>query len=119
PRQFNYSLLTYCEMVDFQGQRVPELLFVSGENRAHVYILTDKEFDLSALPPRPDPASGYDLAVEHPDGNPHVAYLILYTGGSLDLFQRGRREGKVLGEDTVHTARMAFTPGLRSFILPA
>jgi len=95
PGRFNYSLLAFHGMVDFQGKSTPMLLFTlqapHGPIQARVYILSDKRFDLSKLP-EPEPESGSrSIEVWRPD-DPHIAYLIFYNGDTLAPFMAHQRE---------------------------
>jgi hypothetical protein len=87
PPQFNYGLLADYDIADFQGKPVPRLEFVKGSARARVYVLTDRRFDLKALAGGERvPGSGYSLlGLGHPS-DPHVVYLVLFTGESLEPF---------------------------------
>jgi hypothetical protein len=87
PGDFNYALLTYYDTADLQGQRVPLLLFTSGRFQARVYILSDRQFDLQkALAAPPVVASGCKAEVRLHPGDPHFAYLIVYTSETLEPF---------------------------------
>lgn len=89
PRQFNYGLLSSFDSVLFQGRRVPRLLFARGAGGrvdiAEVFVVSDKQFDLENLPP--SGPSGRSMSIEYPD-KPGFAFLILYSGDSLDTFRR-------------------------------
>lgn len=87
PASFNYGLLKSFNLVPYQGKQVPALLFVHENHRARVYILSDKEFNLSSLDmvERSD-SGGLTVEVWRPSANPQVAYLIVYTGNSLHHF---------------------------------
>ncbi|HEV3260414.1 MAG TPA: hypothetical protein VG013_26395 [Gemmataceae bacterium] len=92
PTDFRYALLKYYALVDVQGKRVPLLLFVQGQHQARVYILSDKQFDLEdALSKQQNAGSGYRYEVRRSPRDGHFAYLIVYTGDSLEPFlARGR-----------------------------
>jgi hypothetical protein len=82
PPQFNYA---YLDSFDLIGGRVPQLIFIRGENHAYVRILSARRFNLAASLSQQRRESGgcaVDL-LRHPT-DPDVAYLIIYTGGSLD-----------------------------------
>ncbi len=81
PAQFNYNLLTFYDLADFKGQRVPVLMFQRGQATARVYILSAEQFDLDAIRPAP----GYPAEVIRSD-NPQFAYVVIYTGERLDWF---------------------------------
>ncbi len=81
PVQFDYNFLTFYDLADFQGQRVPVLMFQHGRATARVYILSAKQFDLDAIRPAP----GYPAEVIRSD-NPQFAYVVIYTGERLDWF---------------------------------
>jgi hypothetical protein len=84
-RSLNYALLAHYCMADYKGKRVPHLVFVTpqGKDRAIVYILSAKEFDVQRLT-QTSHASGGVVAELHQDGN--IIYLVKYTGNSLDPF---------------------------------
>jgi hypothetical protein len=85
PAEFNYQYLASYDLQVFAGKRVPHLLFLRGPNYAAVYILSGSDFDVRAAVDQPREGSGR-FTVELRPGPAHakVAYLIKYTGGSLD-----------------------------------
>jgi hypothetical protein len=96
PMQLNNSPLNYGLMVwhgrgEFMGVKgVPQLVFMHpgpGPARAVVYVLSDKDFNLdgAAVPTRAA-GSFYRAEVYFDPANPHIAYVILYTGDSLAPF---------------------------------
>jgi hypothetical protein len=100
PREFelralNYGLLAYADLGQFQGQRVPMLLFASGDKQARVYILSHKHFDLGELfrtQPVVD-SKGYTVAVKPgPEGSGTV-HVFIYTGNSMTPFLTGQAPG--------------------------
>jgi hypothetical protein len=87
PPDFNYYLLDSFAQESFQGRLVPRLLFIRGQNRAYVYILSASQFDLKrSLQQPPQGSGGYTVEIRAHLENPDVAYLILYTGDSLEPF---------------------------------
>lgn len=48
PRQFNSRRLNSISVADFQGQRVPKLEFLAKGDVAHVYVLSDRQFNVHA-----------------------------------------------------------------------
>lgn len=81
PPQLNYNKLVYFDMADFQGVQVPMLLFVHGQQRAFVYVLSGQQFDLNAL----DNSGGYPVQLlRSADGR--FAYVVVYTGDNLTDF---------------------------------
>jgi hypothetical protein len=82
PPQFDYNNLYRFVLADFQGQQVPLLFFIRGEFSAQVYILSDKQFDLSHLEDQP----GYPVRVLPHPANPHIRYVVIYTSDKLDWF---------------------------------
>lgn len=81
PARFDYNFLTFYDLADFQGQRVPMLLFQRGQATARVYILSAKQFDFDAIRPSP----GYPVELIRSD-NSQFAYVVIYTSERLDLF---------------------------------
>jgi hypothetical protein len=88
--QLNYALLDSYGLGDFQGCRVPQLLFfqpAGGAALARVYVLSGSAFNLDD-PAAATSAAGSGHRVEvfrHPD-RPDVAYVVIYTGESLSPF---------------------------------
>ncbi|HKB38025.1 MAG TPA: hypothetical protein VKD72_16380 [Gemmataceae bacterium] len=85
---FSYHLADLPGISDLPGirKKLPCLLFVRTDNQgrqsqvALVYILSDKQFDLSAVPAQTDWGSGspYKSLVWH--RTPNFAYVIIYSG---------------------------------------
>jgi hypothetical protein len=85
PHGLNYKYFTYYGLTEFQGKRVPQMIFVRNDHiraRAQVLILSGREFDLKHLPPEED-RSGYQSKVELRRVKPGYAYLIVYTGEDM------------------------------------
>jgi hypothetical protein len=89
---FNYAFLSsygVTELPGHPGKKSPCLEFVDRQgrrNRACVYIVSDREFDLKDLPPGPQlslSGSEFTLTVIPRPGTPY-AYLILHTGKDFD-----------------------------------
>jgi hypothetical protein len=94
PPDFNYQYLARYELQDFAGVRVPYLLFVRGQNLAYVYILSASQFDVRAAVDQPREGSGrFTVELRPGPANSNVAYLIQYTGGSLEGFCRDHSSG--------------------------
>jgi hypothetical protein len=92
PLKFNeqyldYTLLMDYGLVELNGQRVPMLLFVKGPNRARIYVVSGKPFDVNAtanLSARNSLGFTFE-ARQHPE-TPNVVYLLVYSGDSLQPF---------------------------------
>jgi hypothetical protein len=82
PSGFNYDCLVFYDLADFQGKRVPLLLFTRGEANARVYIVAQTQFDLSDAVDQP----GYNVELRREPGQEHVAYVVVYTAERLDTF---------------------------------
>jgi hypothetical protein len=90
PRELDYNFLVFFGFSDFQGQQVPVLLFIRGADFARVYVLADRQFNLAGL----DEAKpvGYPVELLRDSADPHVRYLVVYTGDDLQQFlAKGRR----------------------------
>ena len=88
PPLFNYQWLAACQLVEFQGHsRVPHLLFLRDRERAEVYVLSSKRFDVQALTAqgRLD-SGGYTVEVHAHPFDERIVFLVKYTGGSLERF---------------------------------
>ncbi len=100
PRGFKYSLLDSYGFAEVAGKRAPHLLFVGEPNQgrtylAHVYILSAGQFDLKASLTQPRVGSGkFTVELRPNPDDPKTAYLLKYTGGSLDwLLENEDRPG--------------------------
>jgi hypothetical protein len=85
PPDLNYGYLIECSMQSLDGRTVPKLGFFNGTNYASVLVLSAKQFDLGgSLQQSGSAASGITIEIRPHPSNPHYAYLVEYTGGSLD-----------------------------------
>jgi hypothetical protein len=74
-----YRLLVSSGMEMIQGKLVPRLRFEARDGQfADVYILTNKDFDLSA---RPAATGNFSFVPENPGPNPKRAFLVRHSGG--------------------------------------
>jgi hypothetical protein len=96
PREFeqrplNYGLLTSIGLADFQGQRVPLLLFGDAQKQARVYVLSTRNFNLDELKQQPTKDSkGYTFAARPcPEDPDHIVYVFIYSGNTMDPFLIG------------------------------
>jgi hypothetical protein len=94
PAAFDYSYLADYDAVEWQGKRVPKLVFFRSDPyaRARVYVVSSDRFDLADLPSVGGPYefddSGERLQVwepkDTPPGRSTIRYLIFYSGESLE-----------------------------------
>jgi hypothetical protein len=85
--RLNYNYLVYFDLGYLQGKQVPMLIFQKGGDSARVYLVTDSQFRFKDVPNGvPLPGSGYTLMVWQHPSNPHLAYVVLYSGDSLRPF---------------------------------
>jgi hypothetical protein len=92
PTQFNYRLLAFCELAEFQGKRTPHLVFYTqapqGMLVARVYILSDREFDLRRFAEGGEFGGSGSFKVHvAPQPDSHLAYFILFNSEDLKPFQ--------------------------------
>ena len=86
PTQLDYDFLLQCALADFQGKRVPMLLFQksnpgTSDSVAWVYVLTDSQFDLHSLEGKQTSSVGtFKVQWDRDPTDPHVAYVFVYTG---------------------------------------
>ena len=98
PKQpFNMNQLAAVGVKPFQGKEVPFLLLLSGPRNAQatVYVVRDTDFNWRNLPR--DGSStmsvyGFQVAVVGDARRSDVAYVVVFTGGALELFLEGRSE---------------------------
>ncbi|MFL5241833.1 MAG: anti-sigma factor family protein [Gemmataceae bacterium] len=84
PTGFNYAFLVDYDLSEFQGKRVPMLLFVHEQVTARVFVISSKEYNFANLPTGANISSGgFTVEVWHPPGADY-AYVIVFTGDSLD-----------------------------------
>lgn len=91
PADLNYSLLAYHGVGEFEGRRVPQLIFVPRQGGAHaeVRVLSAQQFDLRDLPVDYQSPAGYDYKVEvWKDKANQYAGLVVYSGGSADWLRQ-------------------------------
>ncbi len=91
PVAFDPRLLTFHGLATVQGKQVPILCYRNVERNvvASVYILRGDDFDLSALPRTFSGSSGYghtEILLD-PAQPTKLAYVIRFTGDSLDAFK--------------------------------
>ncbi len=85
PRDFNYTYLVSRARQDFHGRPVARLLFSNGQNFAEVFVLSARQFDLEAsLQHLRDGSGGIVVEIRRHPADPSIAYLIQYSGESLD-----------------------------------
>jgi hypothetical protein len=82
PANFDYRLLVLRNLADFQGRRVPFLLFARGGAYARVYILSGEWFDLEDVPEAP----GYRVVFLRDPSDDRIGYVVTYTSDQLDWF---------------------------------
>ena len=95
PPRFDYSYLDSYGLVAFQGQQVPQLLFVLRAERtgppalARVYVLSSRQFDLQQTRKNGVTFPGSTYRVELEDfGDPNYLYAIVFSGESLRSFYK-------------------------------
>jgi hypothetical protein len=96
PRRFEYTnLLTHHLAVfpDENKRLVPYLLFARQEQNgtratAQVYVLSDRTFDIEAIRKSKTNLVGshQNIIVHVEDDYPHVAFVVIYTGQSVNAF---------------------------------
>jgi hypothetical protein len=85
PSGFNYQYLDSYDLQPLGGTMVPHLFFIRGSNHASVYIVPGSQFDIRAAVDQPREGSGrFTVELRPGPANSNIAYLIKYTGGSLD-----------------------------------
>ncbi len=90
PTQFDYQFLVGQELQVHRDKKLPVLVFGRqlGDTveTARVYVFSDKDYDLSALPSVLPAVSGGCSVQKLPSANPHVVYVVLYTSERLEDF---------------------------------
>jgi len=87
PRFLKYQYFLSAGRQEFQGKLVPHLLFVRNQEFAEVWVLSADQFDLKASLAKARQAGSGRIAIEireNPSRPEAVAYLFLYSGGSLE-----------------------------------
>jgi len=85
PRNFNYAYLYDRELQDLEHRSVASLRFQRGENRAEVFVLNAKQFNLPAcLAQQRAGSGGITVEIVQCPQDANTAYLIRYNSASLD-----------------------------------
>src|SRR5262249_15848621 len=82
PAGLDYNALRFYDLGDFQGKRVPVLLFIRETANARVYILSPNESDLRIVVEAP----GYKVKYFHHPTEESVAYVAVYSSDNFDSF---------------------------------
>jgi hypothetical protein len=91
PADFDYQNLLAPSLEEFRGEKVPALTFVRVESRdrsaqiAHVFILSDRQFDLGAVETLREPYEGDKFRAQVWRPTPGYVYSIIYTGNLDDM----------------------------------
>jgi hypothetical protein len=90
PQNLNYSLLTYYGMGEFQGQQVPQLIFMAPQGGIHarVRLLSPGQFSLDDLPSGLHSPEGYPFRLEVWRDTDGCAEVVDYTGASATWIRR-------------------------------
>jgi hypothetical protein len=88
PDPFDYNKLDSCGMAEFQGKRVPYLLFIhNGDNKnpvaakAMVYVLSDRDFNLDAAQKPMPGTSQPGISQLTFAAQPGYLYVVVHTPG--------------------------------------
>lgn len=100
PMGFDYRLLVFYDLAEFQGQRVPLLLFARGDASARVYVLAARDFNLDDVAPAP----GYSVRLLRHPTEAETAYVVAYTGESLGWFLSRAEEPRTADADAARAA---------------
>jgi hypothetical protein len=90
PPQFNYHFLTWYTLAEFQNEMVPYLEFRRGDAFARVFVLSDRQFNLQNVAGMlPADSGGFKVEMQTfpVGGPPRFAFVIVYSGDSLDAFR--------------------------------
>lgn len=88
PPKFEYGYLKSVGLANFQGRQVPYLLFLhegAGNQRpatAQVYVLSERQFNLSDLAGLVVPGSRQSITVLRDPANPQFAYVVVHSAGT-------------------------------------
>jgi len=93
PADLNYNYLRFLMLANVEGRPTPTLLFNNKDRTnaaglsqyALVYIVSDSQFDLDALPINSQASDGYEYKcfIRRPQGD-HFGYVAYYTGDDLN-----------------------------------
>lgn len=96
PEHFDYLYLVHYDMGQLQGKPVPQLVFVrerpQGRFWATCFVLSRKQFDFRQLPEDLSVfhTLGYSIGALRDSDNEDTAYLVIFTGDTLDPILSGR-----------------------------
>jgi hypothetical protein len=84
---YNYNYFTWMVLANVEGRQTPLLQFNNraASQQALVYIVSDSQFNLNALPAKPERGDGYGYKcdIEYSEGR-RYGYVIYYTGDDYD-----------------------------------
>jgi hypothetical protein len=82
PPRFNYANLVHYGLEDWQGKRVPLLVFVRGNTQAKVFVVTAEQFNINPLPTGSGilDTGGFQVDIWKDLEPPGTAFIIIYTG---------------------------------------
>src|SRR5262245_20415285 len=94
-RPFNLNQLASVGVKPFQGKEVPFLLLINGAKNAQaaVYVVRDTDFKWRDLPRDGSSTAsvyGFQVAVVADTRRSDVVYVVVFTGGALELFLENR-----------------------------
>jgi hypothetical protein len=89
PAEWNYKLVAFLERSDLQGlSSVPTFVMISGSATARVYVVRANAYrNVDALE-QPVEAGGCSVGLRRYADLPGWLFVVITTGGSLDLFLR-------------------------------
>jgi hypothetical protein len=82
PPRFNYAHLVHYGLENWQGKRVPLLVFVRGNTQAKVFVVSAEQFHINPLPTGSGifDTGGFLLDIWKDMEPPGTAFIIIYTG---------------------------------------
>jgi hypothetical protein len=89
PLEWNYKLVAFLERSDLQGlSSVPTFVMISGSATARVYVVRANAYRNVDAIEQPVEAGGCSVGIRRYADLPGWIFIIVTSGGSLDLFLR-------------------------------
>ena len=99
PQKFNYDYLVANNLAVFPDNNrkaLPCLVFVRQQENgaavtAQVFVLSDRTFDVESIRSAPPLVGSHQNIAVHTEDDPHVVYVVIYTGENVRAFFKGAK----------------------------
>jgi len=86
PSRMKRDLLKGCQLITLQNQQVPCFVLEDGPNRAHILVLSKKQFDWDDARNLERNFQRHSIRVSVQEIDHQFFYIMIYTGGDPNIF---------------------------------